>query len=111
MTKFEFFRSSQITTDCDQCSGRVDLLKGGVCIRCRRILCYRHLHGSWVRRLIAEAPDHLGAGNFLLMEIGATQEKAVRELQKVIGPVDGSVPGVNFHQVCRQFPTKDLYGR
>jgi hypothetical protein len=56
--KFELFRSSQITTDCDQCGGRVDMLKGGVCERCRRILCYRDLHGSWTRRLIAD----LGAG-------------------------------------------------
>ncbi len=51
---FEIFRSSQISTDCDQCSGRVDLLKGGVCERCRRILCYAHLHGSWLRRLAAD---------------------------------------------------------
>ena len=54
MSKIEFFRSSQITTDCDQCSGRVDMLKGGVCLRCRRILCYRHLHGSFVQRLVAD---------------------------------------------------------
>ena len=54
MGKYEIFRSSQVTTDCDQCSGRVDLIKGGVCPRCRRILCYRHLHGSWLRRLIAD---------------------------------------------------------
>jgi hypothetical protein len=55
---FEIFRSSQITTHCDRCGGRVDLLKGGVCERCRRILCYTHLHGSWLRRLAAD----LGAG-------------------------------------------------
>lgn len=54
----EFFRSSQITTDCDRCGGRVDLLKGGVCTRCLRILCYAHLHGSWLRRVAAD----LGAG-------------------------------------------------
>ena len=54
MAKFEFFRSSQITTDCDQCGGRVDMLKGGVCTSCRRILCYAHLHGSWTRRLLAD---------------------------------------------------------
>jgi hypothetical protein len=58
MAKLEFFRSSEISTDCDECRGRVDLLKGGVCVQCRRILCYRHLHGSWWRRLIAD----LGAG-------------------------------------------------
>ena len=54
MARYEVFRSSQVSTDCDQCGGRVDLLKGGVCIQCRRILCYRHLHGSWFRRLIAD---------------------------------------------------------
>lgn len=58
MAKFEFFRSSQVTTECDQCGGRADMLKGGVCTRCRRILCYAHLHGSWARRLLAD----LGAG-------------------------------------------------
>ena len=57
MRTFEFFRSTQITTDCDQCGGRVDMLKGGVCTRCRRILCFHHLHGSFVRRVIA---DRLG---------------------------------------------------
>jgi hypothetical protein len=54
MPKFEIFRSSQITTDCDQCHGPVDMVKGGVCEECRRILCYRHLHGSWFRRLITD---------------------------------------------------------
>ena len=54
MPKFEFFRSSQVTTDCDECGGRVDLLKGGACTRCRRILCFTHLHGSRVRRLLAD---------------------------------------------------------
>ena len=58
MAKYEIFRSSQVSTDCDQCGGRVDLMKGGVCTRCRRILCYAHLHGSWLRRLLAD----LGAG-------------------------------------------------
>jgi hypothetical protein len=56
--KFEFFRSSQITTECDECGGPADMLKGGVCTQCRRILCYAHLHGSWARRLLAD----LGAG-------------------------------------------------
>jgi hypothetical protein len=54
MTKFGIFRDSELATDCDQCGGRVDLLKGGACVRCRRILCFRHLHGSFVRRLAAD---------------------------------------------------------
>ena len=54
MPKIEFFRSSQVSTDCDQCHGRVDLIKGGVCVTCRRILCYQHLHGSFLRRLLTD---------------------------------------------------------
>jgi hypothetical protein len=54
MAKFEIFRSTQVTTDCDRCGGRVDLIKGGVCMRCRRILCYRHLHGTWLRHLVTD---------------------------------------------------------
>jgi hypothetical protein len=54
MARIELFRSTDVTTDCDQCGGRVDLIKGGVCVRCRRILCYRHLHGSFVRRLLTD---------------------------------------------------------
>jgi hypothetical protein len=47
-------RDSEMATDCDQCGGRVDLLKGGACVRCRRILCFTHLHGSFVRRLATD---------------------------------------------------------
>jgi hypothetical protein len=54
MTKFGLFRDSELATDCDQCGGRVDLLKGGACVRCRRILCFTHLHGSFVRRLATD---------------------------------------------------------
>lgn len=54
MTKFGIFRDSELATDCDQCGGRVDLLKGGACVRCRRILCFTHLHGSFVRRLATD---------------------------------------------------------
>lgn len=54
MKSFQIFRNSQVSTDCDQCHGRVDLIKGGVCIKCRRILCEHHLHGSFVRRLLVD---------------------------------------------------------
>ena len=54
MPKFQIFRNSQVSTDCDQCRGRVDLIKGGVCTQCRRILCEQHLHGSFVRRLMVD---------------------------------------------------------
>ena len=36
------------------CNKRFDLMKGGVCERCDRILCERHLHGSWARRILAD---------------------------------------------------------
>jgi hypothetical protein len=32
MKKLEFFRSTEVTSDCDQCGGSVDLIKGGVCV-------------------------------------------------------------------------------
>ena len=54
MAKFGFFRDSELATDCDECGGRVDLLKGGACVRCRRILCFTHLHGSFARRLATD---------------------------------------------------------
>jgi len=54
MAKFGFFRDSELATDCDECGGRVDLLKGGACMRCRRILCFTHLHGSFARRLATD---------------------------------------------------------
>ena len=38
-------------TECDACRLPFDLVKGGVCERCRRVLCERHLHGSFIRRL------------------------------------------------------------
>jgi hypothetical protein len=54
MAKFGFFRDSELATDCDECGGRVDVVKGGACVRCRRILCFTHLHGSFARRLATD---------------------------------------------------------
>jgi hypothetical protein len=54
MHKLRLFRQTDLSTDCDECGGRVDLLAGGTCERCRRILCERHLHGSWTQRLLNE---------------------------------------------------------
>ena len=54
MEKLRFFRHSTLATECDACGGRVDMIQGGVCVSCRRILCYRHLHGSWSQRLATE---------------------------------------------------------
>ena len=54
MTKIRLFQPSLLSTDCDACGGRVDQIQGGVCVECARILCYRHLYGSWLVRLRAE---------------------------------------------------------
>jgi hypothetical protein len=41
-------------TQCDECGANFDLVAGGVCMRCKRLLCSRHLHGSWMRRLMLD---------------------------------------------------------
>ena len=46
-----FFRKSIFHTECDECDRRFSVTSGGVCERCRRILCAAHLHGSIGRRL------------------------------------------------------------
>jgi hypothetical protein len=51
MFKLKWFRSTDFATDCDECGQRFDLMTGGTCERCRRILCTRHLHGTWLRRM------------------------------------------------------------
>ena len=51
MLGLPIFRKSDVTTECDQCDLRFDVVQGGVCADCRRILCFTHLHGSWVQRL------------------------------------------------------------
>jgi hypothetical protein len=45
------FTRSRIRTECDVCDYRFDLAHGGICSNCQRILCMKHLHGSWLRRL------------------------------------------------------------
>ena len=45
------FQQTNMKTECDACGVRFDLIHGGVCERCKRILCFRHLHGSWFQRL------------------------------------------------------------
>jgi hypothetical protein len=51
MAKMRMLRQSDMATECDACGERFDLMTGGVCERCERILCARHLHGSWLRRM------------------------------------------------------------
>jgi len=43
-----------MSTDCEVCGRRFDLVKGGACQRCRRVLCPAHLHGSFGRRLLVD---------------------------------------------------------
>jgi hypothetical protein len=45
---------SEMATECDACGQRFDLVAGGACARCRKIYCSRHLHGSWMRRLMVD---------------------------------------------------------
>ena len=54
MEKIRFFQRSMLSTDCDACGGRVDLVRVGACVTCRRILCFRHLYGSWFQLLRTE---------------------------------------------------------
>jgi hypothetical protein len=52
--KLRFFLASEMGTECEACGARVDLITGGVCTTCGRILCDRHLHGSRLRRLLVD---------------------------------------------------------
>jgi hypothetical protein len=45
------FTSALVRTECDICNDRFDTSHGGVCAKCNRILCMKHLHGSWFHRL------------------------------------------------------------
>jgi hypothetical protein len=47
----QVFRRSIFTTECDECRVKFAVNTGGVCDRCRRILCNKHLHGSAFRRI------------------------------------------------------------
>ena len=51
MFKQGYLRRTDLGTECDACGERIDLITGGTCERCERILCARHLHGSWLRRM------------------------------------------------------------
>ena len=51
MEKINTLRRTDLRLDCDACGVHFDLMTGGTCERCRRILCRRHLHGSWLRRM------------------------------------------------------------
>jgi hypothetical protein len=52
--RIRLFRRTEMATECDVCGLRFDLISGGACLRCRKILCATHLHGSWLRRLLVD---------------------------------------------------------
>ena len=54
MRRIRVFLQTEMATECDACGARFDLVAGGVCSRCRRVLCAAHLHGSFVRRLLVD---------------------------------------------------------
>jgi hypothetical protein len=54
MPLLRLFARTEMATECDACRVRFDLMSGGVCESCKRILCFNHLHGSWLHRLRTE---------------------------------------------------------
>lgn len=52
------FLQTEMSTECEVCGKRFDLVKGGACERCRRVLCPVHLHGSFARRLLVDLGAH-----------------------------------------------------
>ena len=46
------FVKSIFKTDCDECRERFTPGRGGVCMGCQRILCFKHLHGSIARHAL-----------------------------------------------------------
>jgi hypothetical protein len=56
--RVHLFARTEMATECEACNRRFDLIAGGACTKCRRVLCGFHLHGSWFRRLLVD----FGAG-------------------------------------------------
>jgi len=46
-----YLQQSRTIGTCDECRAAFDPVKGGVCPRCRRLLCGDHYYGSILRRL------------------------------------------------------------
>lgn len=72
MMRIRLLRATDITAECEACAARVDLVTGGACPGCRRVLCARHLHGSWMRRLLVD----LGASPLCLSCRAGARERA-----------------------------------
>jgi hypothetical protein len=46
------FKPSAQLARCDQCRAFFDPVFGGVCARCRRLLCATHLYGGFFQRVL-----------------------------------------------------------
>ena len=51
MAMVKMLRPSSMLAACDECRLPFDPVNGGVCSRCNRLLCGRHIFGSVLRRL------------------------------------------------------------
>ncbi len=44
---------SNFPTMCEECRTMFDVVDGGICVKCGRILCFKDLFGSRLRRLMS----------------------------------------------------------
>ena len=51
MAMVKMLRPSSMLATCDECRLPFDPVHGGVCSRCRRLLCGKHIYGSIGRRV------------------------------------------------------------
>ena len=51
MAMVKMLRPSSMLAECDECRVPFDPVNGGVCSRCNRLLCGKHIFGSIARRL------------------------------------------------------------
>ena len=51
MAMVKMLRPSSMLAECDECRVSFDPVNGGVCSRCNRLLCGKHIFGSIARRL------------------------------------------------------------
>lgn len=51
-TRMVLFKPSAQLARCDECRSFFDPVYGGVCVRCKRLLCATHLHGGFLQRLV-----------------------------------------------------------
>lgn len=49
--RMAMLKHSSVRPPCDECRRSFDAAFGGICVRCRRLLCPDHLYGSLWQRL------------------------------------------------------------